>query len=161
MIDEILTGGLASIVGTVLGGGFRLLQAGLESREKQRDRDQEFRMTQLHGQLAEQASEFKLRELGAQFEATQYQEDLRALVAGTQAQAQEAQSAGGAVAFLSGTVRPVVTYGLVVLYCYHKISQVALGAPVWVEADMALLSSVLSFWFLDRSLRRGRSNLSS
>lgn len=161
MLETILTGGASTILGAVVGGGFRLGQAFLDAREKQRDRDHEHRMSVLHGEQAERAGELKLREVGLQGEITLAQGEIQAMMAGVQAQATEAQAAGGTAAWLSATVRPIVTYGLVILYAWHKASLIAAGAPVWGSEDMALLSSILAFWFADRSLRRGRSPLAA
>ena len=99
-------------------------------------------------------------------DAAQAQAEWQALMAGAQAQAAEAQAAGGWVAKLSASVRPAVTYWLMALYTAAKAATlwtalstaeasfaVAVRA-MYTEADAALLSSILSFWFLDRSLRK-------
>ena len=66
---------------------------------------------------------------------------------------------------LSTSVRPVITYGLMGLYCAVKAAIVAtaLHAGVgweatvlraWSEADQALWAGVLNFWFLSRVWER-------
>jgi len=153
MLDAILSGGASAIIGTLLGGAARLAQGWMQMRDRQRDREHELVMSELHGKLAAQAGELRLRETGLAAETMLAQVDMQALTAGVQAQAAEAAAGGRWTAALSSTVRPLVTYGLVTLYAWAKISGLA---PVWGEADMALLGSVLGFWFLDRSMR-GRS----
>ena len=69
---------------------------------------------------------------------------------------------------LSSSVRPIITYWLMALYCAAKtVAFVAAlnagagwGAAVlaaWSEADQALWAGVLNFWFLGRVFDRGRS----
>ena len=68
---------------------------------------------------------------------------------------------------LSGSVRPVLTYGFFVLYWIVKLSQifhvlphvyqdmsVSILAYIWHEEDQALFAAVMSFWFGQRALRR-------
>lgn len=62
---------------------------------------------------------------------------------------------------LSSSVRPVVTYWFMALYCAAKTA-VFVGATTgggdwayavqqaWTEADQALWAGVLNFWFLGR-----------
>jgi hypothetical protein len=158
--------GIETLLGSMLGGVARVATAWLESREKARDRDHEFRMTELQGQQAEKVAEWRMRELGLQADTALGVADAAALVEAVRAQSAEAQSAGGFAASLSATVRPVVTYLLVALYLGHKTVEVAIaaagGAPMlhaigdsYGADDMAILASLLSYWFVDRSLRRG------
>lgn len=162
--------GIETLLGSLLGGAFRLGQAIIDAREKQRDRDHEHRMTGLQGELAKAADERRMRELGIQADMAVTAQDAQMLIAAVQAQAAEAQAAGGWVSALSASVRPLVTYLLVIFYLAYKASQIiaafrgygaieALRAS-YTEADMAILSSILAFWFVDRSLRRGRSPVS-
>jgi hypothetical protein len=69
---------------------------------------------------------------------------------------------------LSSSVRPIITYWLMALYCAAKtVAFVAAlnagavwGAAVlaaWSEADQALWAGVLNFWFLGRVFDRVRS----
>ncbi len=66
---------------------------------------------------------------------------------------------------LSVSVRPVITYLLVAMCCTVKIttfvgsaqSGVGFGAALvaaWTEADQALLSGILNFWFISRVWER-------
>lgn len=166
-MGDLLTGGLASLIGGVLGGAFRLGQAFLDAREKQRDRDHELAMLRLNGEQAAAASEQKMREMGLAGDIQLAAAEVQALVDGVRAQANEAMAAGGWAARLSATVRPILTYLLVLLYLGSKASAVAaalqaydpvtaLGRAYGPE-DTAVLASILSFWFLDRAIRKGSS----
>jgi hypothetical protein len=158
--------GIETLIGGALGGLFRLSTAWLETREKQRDREHEYKMTELHGAQAERAAEFRMRELGVRTDLAVTQLDAQALIEGVKAQVSEARSAGGIAATLSATVRPIVTYLLVLLYMGHKMVEVAIAASggatmldalagAYGEADMAIFSSILAFWFVDRAMRQG------
>lgn len=68
---------------------------------------------------------------------------------------------------LSVSVRPVITYWFMALYCAAKTAAfaaaVAAGAGwgvaimhAWTEADQALWAGVLNFWFLGRVFDRVR-----
>lgn len=81
------------------------------------------------------------------------------------AQAAEAEAAGGWVASLSASVRPMVSYWLMFVYTVAKIATVHLAlksaAPLadavrnaYTEFDGAMLGSIISYWFADRSLRK-------
>ena len=69
---------------------------------------------------------------------------------------------------LSSSVRPVITYWFMVLYCAAKTATVAAAVTggagwgvailyAWTEADQALWAGVLNFWFLGRVFDRVRS----
>ena len=76
-----------------------------------------------------------------------------------------AKAAGGWVASLSASVRPVMTYYLLLLYGAAKTASMLLayhsGQPMlevfksaWSVDDMALLSGVVNYWILDRTLAK-------
>jgi len=69
---------------------------------------------------------------------------------------------------LSSSVRPVITYWFMALYCAAKtaafVAAVTAGAGwgaailyAWTEADQALWAGVLNFWFLGRVFDRAKS----
>ncbi|MDH1057324.1 hypothetical protein [Aquipseudomonas alcaligenes] len=68
---------------------------------------------------------------------------------------------------LSSSVRPVITYWFMALYCATKTATVAAAVTggtgwgvailyAWTEADQALWAGVLNFWFLGRVFDRVR-----
>jgi hypothetical protein len=68
---------------------------------------------------------------------------------------------------LSISVRPIITYWFMLLYCAAKaavfVAAVTAGAGwdtailhAWTEADQALWAGVLNFWFLGRVFDRVR-----
>ena len=69
---------------------------------------------------------------------------------------------------LSASVRPVITYWFMGLYCAAKTAAFAAAVTAgadwgeailhaWTEADQALWAGVLNFWFLGRVFDRVRS----
>jgi hypothetical protein len=69
---------------------------------------------------------------------------------------------------LSASVRPVITYWFMGLYCAAKTAAFAAAVTAgagwgeailhaWTEADQALWAGVLNFWFLGRVFDRARS----
>lgn len=68
---------------------------------------------------------------------------------------------------LSSSVRPVITYWFMALYCVAKVATfmaavnagAGWGAAIlhaWTAADQALWAGVLNFWFLGRVFDRVR-----
>jgi hypothetical protein len=56
---------------------------------------------------------------------------------------------------LSASVRPVITYLIVALYVAVKVKMMHESALItWGVEDSALLDAVISFWFLDRVMRK-------
>jgi hypothetical protein len=163
--------GLETLLGGLIGGAFRLGQAVLDAREKQRDREHEHQMLELEGRLAREVGEQNMRTIGLVGEIQLQAGELQAVKEVSQAQATEAAQAGGFVSGLSASVRPVVTYVLLFFYCAVKIAGIAYAWPqdgaigaimgAYAESDMAIFSSILAFWFVDRSLRRGRSHVAA
>lgn len=68
------------------------------------------------------------------------------------------------LAFISGTVRPMITYGVVTMWGAVKIATYDMlrdngvewsqaVVTLWGPQDFAILAAVIGFWFVDRSLR--------
>ena len=152
-------------LGIVFGGASRLVQHHMESKDKQKEREHEQVMMGQQIKLNEQkfAAEAELRKMD--ITATADLGDLNALTTAIQAQSSEAKAAGGWAASLSATVRPVLTYFLLLLYATAKIASFIVVDSVgdlslsqivgitYTEFDSALLGSVVYFWLADRSLR--------
>jgi hypothetical protein len=82
-------------------------------------------------------------------------------------QGQTARSAGWFVAAISALVRPLVTYWFVVMYSVVKIVGIYLAVRsggLWTEVlvtswnseDMAILTMILTFWFVGRVYERSK-----
>ena len=156
---------MIELFGLVFGGAARLGQHWMELRDKDKERSHEAVMYDKQTELADKrfVHDAELRRMDAG--AAEAQAEWAGMLAAVQAQASESQAAGGWVAKLSASVRPLVTYWLLAIYSAVKIAMLytALASNVpmadaiialYSPADAALLSSILSFWFMDRSLRK-------
>jgi len=159
---DFLGGG---IVGSLLGGIFRLVPEAIKFWDKKNEREHELAMFEKQCELEKVKGSQKLAEIGAQKEATIDSGVMDAFNAAINQQAEMVAAAGGWAASLSASVRPVMTYYLLLLYGVFKTATMAIGyasgQPVpellkdaWTVDDMTLLSGVVNYWILDRTLAK-------
>ena len=159
---DILSGG---ILGSVLGGVFRLAPEVLKFFDKKNERLHELSMFSRQCELEQLRGAQKLAEIGAVREAAVDVGVMDAFNAAINQQAEMVKAAGGWAASLSASVRPVMTYYLLVLYgtaktaamvlaYYHGQSLTEVLAKSWGSDDMALLTGVINYWMIDRSLAK-------
>ena len=159
---DILSGG---ILGSVLGGVFRLAPEVLKFFDKKNERLHELSMFSRQCELEQLRGAQKLAEIGAVREAAVVVGVMDAFNAAINQQAEMVKAAGGWAASLSASVRPVMTYYLLVLYgtaktaamvlaYYHGQSLTEVLAKSWGSDDMALLTGVINYWMIDRSLAK-------
>jgi hypothetical protein len=159
---ELLGGG---ILGSVLGGVFRLAPEVLKYFDKKNERLHELSMFSRQCELEQLRGAQKLAEIGAVREAAVDVGVMDAFNAAINQQAEMVKAAGGWAASLSASVRPVMTYYLLVLYgtaktaamvlaYYHGQSLTEVLAKSWGSDDMALLTGVINYWMIDRSLAK-------
>lgn len=156
---------MLELAGLIFGGASRLAQHFMDLRDKDKERDHEARMFDLQAKLQEQrfTAEAGLRSMDIAAQASH--DEMDALMTAMQSQAQEARDAGGWVAKLSASVRPVLAYWFAAIYTVAKFaglyltisSGVDLPTAIrasYTEFDGTVLASILSFYFADRSLRK-------
>ena len=159
---ELLGGG---VIGSVLGGVFRLAPEVLKFFDKKNERLHELSMFSRQCELEQLRGAQKLAEIGAVREAAVDVGVMDAFNAAINQQAEMVKAAGGWAASLSASVRPVMTYYLLVLYgtaktaamvlaYYHGQSLTEVLAKYWGSDDMALLTGVINYWMIDRSLAK-------
>ena len=159
---ELLGGG---VVGSLLGGLFRLAPEFLKWLDKRNERQHELAMFDRQCDLEKQKGEQKLAEIGAQREATVDAGVLTAFTAAIQQQTEMSRAAGGKVAALAASVRPVVTYWILALWSFVHMWFAYTGwsngmSPTEVFTNMmtsdfaALVSGTLNYWFMDRTLAK-------
>lgn len=159
---EILSGGL---LGSIFGGIFRLAPEVLKWLDKKNERQHELAMFDRQCQLEAQRGAQKLQEIGAQREAAIDTGVLTAFNSAIQQQAEMVKAAGGWVASLSASVRPVVTYWVLLIWSFTHVwfgyNAWAAGLPAidvfktMMTADFsALLAGTINYWFLDRTLAK-------
>jgi len=155
----------SGIFGSLLGGVFRLVPEILKWLDKKNERGHELQMFQSQCDLEKQRGAQKLSEIGAQRDATLDVGAMTAFQTAIQQQTDMVKAAGGWAATLSASVRPIMTYYLLVIYGVVKIclviNQMRTGAAfadvmprLWSVDDMALLSGLVNYWILDRTLAK-------
>jgi hypothetical protein len=161
-----------SLIGTALGGLLRLLPEGLKFWEGKKSQDHEYRMGQLSlEQLKFQAqSQLDLRRVES--ETTIAAADIQALMEANKAQASMVINTGikwvdAIIVAMNALMRPTIVYYYAAMYALVKVAvfYTYLGDGVdwkasmivlWSNEDMAVWASIMSYVFLDRSLRKQR-----
>jgi uncharacterized membrane protein (DUF106 family) len=159
---EMLGGG---ILGSLLGGVFRLAPEVLKWMDKKDERAHERLMFEQQCALEQVRGQQKLTEIGAQREATVDAGVMNAFNSAIEQQTEMVKAAGGWVASLSASVRPMVTYWILLIWSFIHIwfawNAWATGAhpdavfKLMMSGDFsALVSGTLNYWFLDRTLAK-------
>lgn len=155
---------IETLLGGLFGGIFRMLPEFLKWLDRKDERKHELSMfdKQLEADKLKAESGQKLAELEAARAIGV--EELRGLIAGVQAQA--TQTGVKWVDALSALMRPLITFWwVIVLYSVALAAQylaiVGTGTPpvdailkLWGIEEKAIVSSIIGFWFIDRSLRK-------
>lgn len=159
---DLIGGG---VLGGLIGGIFRLAPEAIKFFDKKDERKHELAMFDKQCELEKVRGQQKLEEIGAQRDMAVDVGVLDAFKAAIDQQTEMTKAAGGKMAALSASVRPVMTYYLLLLYGVAKASAIILayhaGQPMlevlkgaWGLDDMALLSGVVNYWILDRTLAK-------
>jgi len=159
---EMLSGGL---LGSIFGGIFRMAPEVLKWMDKKNEREHELNMFKFQCDLEQQRGAQKLAEIGAQREAAIDVGVMDAFNNAISQQAEMVKAAGGWVASLSASVRPVVTYWVLFVWSFIHVwfayNAWLGGAPAtevfktMMTPDFsALLSGTINYWFLDRTLSK-------
>jgi hypothetical protein len=155
---EIVGSGL---LGSIFGGLFRLAPEVLKWLDRKNERQHELKMFEQQCQLEAQRGSQKLQEIGAQRDMAVDVATMDAFKAAIEAQADMTKAAGGWVAALSASVRPVVTYALIGTYLLLQIGM-AINAGSVAEASrlvitpdfVSLVSGTFNYWLLNRTLEK-------
>ena len=150
---------IETLLGGLLGGAFRLAPEVLKWFDRKGERGHELAMQDKALEFEKLRGAQRMSELGAAANGAWNTGAIETLRDAVRAQG-EKTGLGWADA-LSSSVRPVITYWLLALYCAAKTAAFAAalyagsdwGTAVmhaWTEADQALWAGVLNFWFLGR-----------
>ena len=161
MID-IIGGG---VLGSILGGAFRLAPEILKFLDRRNERAHELEMFKNQCQLEAQRGAQKLQEIGAQHSMAVDVGVLDAFKSAVEQQTEMVKAAGGWVASLSASVRPVVTYWILGVWSFAHLWFAWMSYRVGMDptevfklvmsADFAaLVAGTLNYWFLDRTLKQ-------
>lgn len=152
-----------SLFGSALGGLLRIAPEVLKWLDRKNERQHELSMLDKEMEFAKVRGEIAMREADARMTVA----ELDAMSTALKEQGETARSAGRWVAAASALVRPIVTYWFVGLYSAAKIAAIGLAvqqggkwqevlAAAWGEPDMAILSLILTFWFVGRVWERSQ-----
>lgn len=156
---------IETLLGGLLGGTFRLAPEILKWLDRKGERSHELAMQDKALEFEKLRGAQRMSEINAGAEAawnTGAIETLREAVA-----AQGQRSGVRWADALSVSVRPVITYWFMALYCAAKTAAYVAAImncadwsastfDAWTEADQALWAGVLNFWFLGRVFDRVR-----
>lgn len=152
------------LISLILGGVFRLFPNVLELFQKRQENTQELALLDRQIQLAKVQGEQKREEIVVQATATQDTAWSQGLLEALKGQGQ--LTGVPWVDAVNATLRPFLTYyHCVLIYTLYKISLFYVatqGGITWdraivdlyTEFDKSLVGSMLSFWFVDRALRK-------
>lgn len=157
---------IETLLGGFLGGAFRLAPEFLKWLDRKGERGHELAMQDKALEFEKIRGAQRMAEIGSQADAAWNTGAIEALRDAVRTQG-EKTGVWWADA-LSSSVRPIITYWLMGLYCAAKTvafvaalnAEAGWGAAVlaaWSEADQALWAGVLNFWFLGRVFDRGRT----
>jgi hypothetical protein len=157
---------IETLLGSLLGGAFRLAPEILKWLDRNGERSHELAMQDKALEFEKLRGAQRMGEIGAAADAAWNSGAIEAL---KEAVATQGRPSGVRwVDGLSSSVRPVLTYWFMLLYCAAKaaafVAAVTAGAGwsaailhAWTEADQALWAGVLNFWFIGRVFERVRS----
>lgn len=155
---DFLSGGL---LGSIFGGLFRLAPEVLKFLDRKNERQHELKMFEQQCQLEQMRGAQKLQEIGAQHAMAVDAGVLDALKGAIDQQTEMVKAAGGWVASLSASVRPVVTYALISVYLGLQVgmainsNSVQEAFQLVITPDfVALVSGILNYHFLNRTLEK-------
>jgi hypothetical protein len=160
---EWLGGG---VLGSLLGGLFRLAPEVLKFLDRKNERLHELKMFEQQCQLEQLRGAQKLQEIGAEHGMAVDKGVLDALGDAVRQQSEMVQAAGrGWVASLSASVRPVVTYWVLAIWSFAHLWFAWMSYRTGMEptevfkqmmsADFAaLVAGTINYWFLDRTLKQ-------
>lgn len=157
---DLLSGGL---LGSVVGGIFRIAPEILKFLDKKNERLHELNMFRLQTDLEKLRGEFKVEEKYVDYSVQQ----LDTIKSAFQEQAETAKAAGPMVAAISALVRPGITWCLFFMYAAVKAAAIVMAfqtgaewtevvTKCWDEDDFGLFTMVLTYWFVSRSLEKYR-----
>lgn len=156
---------IETLVGTLFGGLFRMAPEILKWMDRKDERKHELAMFDKQLQADTLKGNQALEQINANAAAAMGAGEIQALIEATKAQA--VQTGIRWVDGMNSLMRPLITFWwVIVLYTTALVSQylflIDQGSTVaeailklWGADEKALVASIISFWFVDRSLRRG------
>ena len=156
---------IETLLGGLLGGAFRLAPEILKWLDRKGERGHELAMQDKALEFEKIRGAQRMSEIGAGADAAWNVGAIETLREAVRTQGEKTGVRWADA--LSSSVRPVITYWFMALYCAAKTATVAAAVTggagwgvailyAWTEADQALWAGVLNFWFLGRVFERVR-----
>jgi hypothetical protein len=156
---------IETLLGGLLGGAFRLAPEVLKWLDRKGERGHELAMQDKALEFEKIRGAQRMAEIGASAEAAWNTGAIEALKEAVRSQGEKTGVAWADA--ISSSVRPVITYWFMALYCAAKtaafMAAINGGAlwsvavvHAWTDADQALWAGVLNFWVLGRVFDRVR-----
>ena len=156
---------IESLFGGLLGGLFRLAPEVLKLWDRKSERAHELALLTAEMEFAKVRGEIAMRQTEAQMTVAEMDAIGRAI----EEQGKTARAAGKFIAGISALVRPIVTYAFVTTYFLVKLAAYLLALEqngdwrvvlleMWNKDDMAILTLILTFWFVGRVWERGNKS---
>lgn len=156
---------IETLLGGLLGGAFRLAPEILKWLDRKGERGHELAMQDKALEFEKLRGVQRMSEIGAGADAAWNVGAIETLREAVRTQGEKTGVRWADA--LSSSVRPVITYWFMALYCAAKTATVAAALTggagwgvailyAWTEADQALWAGVLNFWFLGRVFDRVR-----
>jgi hypothetical protein len=158
MLTTILT-----LIGGGLGGLLRFVPEILKLFTEAKDREHEYRMTQLQMEIDKARAAQQIDLVHAQGDMAMQAGELQAYVEAIKGQSQ--MTGVPWIDAMNQSVRPVLTYWWMALFTIYKVVTIIAAAlnfttleafidRLWTVQDAATLSMIIGFWFVDRAIRR-------
>jgi hypothetical protein len=156
---------IETLVGTLFGGIFRMAPEILKWMDRKDERAHELSMFDKQLEADKLKGDQAVAQINAQADATIGAAEVQAIIEATKAQA--TPSGIKWVDAINSLMRPTITFWwVIVLYSTALVAQyVALLGnstdylqailKLWGPDEKAIVASIISFWFVDRSLRKG------
>lgn len=156
---------IETLLGTLFGGAFRMAPEILKWLDRKDERKHELAMFDKQLEADKQRGQMAIDQINAQADASIGAAEIQALVEATKAQA--TPTGVKWVDAINSLMRPTITFWwVIVLYTAALVAQYVVlvqgGAgyvdavlKLWGPDEKAIVASVISFWFVDRSLRKG------
>lgn len=156
---------IETLVGTLFGGLFRMAPEVLKWVDRKDERKHELSMFDKQLEADRLKGDMALSQINAQAAASMGAAEVQAIIEATKAQA--VQTGVRWVDGINSLMRPLITFWwVVVLYTAALVAQFLFlidsgettaqaVIALWGVEEKALVASIVSFWFVDRSLRKG------
>jgi hypothetical protein len=157
---------MLEILSIVFGGVLRLVPELFRLWDKQKERDHEYKMFDLQLEADKLRSKLRIDELKEATEAASVTAEMAAMQEAFKFQ--NAPTGFKLLDWLNSSVRPILTYWwCIVMYTVYKIILIdaalksgstmeVIASTLMTEFDLAVVASIIGFWFVDRSIRRFR-----